>query len=91
MTEELLSQDSIMVDRCVSLFSLSKTMEYIKDKQCIPSSKVERLGKENDLRIIKPGEASPMNSCGRINGNFWKSERTLCSQIWEIKLLQRLS
>jgi hypothetical protein len=29
MTEEILSLDSIMVDGCVSLFALSKTMLYI--------------------------------------------------------------
>jgi hypothetical protein len=58
------------------------------------ASQVQKLKgsvKENDLRIIKPREAYPMNSCGRINGNFWKSESSLCSKIWEIKLLQRLS
>jgi hypothetical protein len=38
---------------------------------------------------LNQGKANPMNFL-RKNRNFWKSERTLGSEIWEIKLHQRL-
>jgi hypothetical protein len=41
-----------------------------KDKQCIPSSKVERLGSRMIGESLNQGKAYPMNSCGRTNRNF---------------------
>jgi hypothetical protein len=36
-----------------------------KDKQCIPSSNVERLGKRMIGELLDQGKAYPMNSCER--------------------------
>jgi hypothetical protein len=59
-----------------------------KEKQCIPSSNVERLGKRMIRESLNRGRAYPMNSCERTNRNFWKSERTLGSEIWEINSIE---
>jgi hypothetical protein len=53
-----------------------------KDKQCIPSSNVEKLGK--GIESLDQGKAYPMSSWKNWVGNFWKSERTLGSGIWEL-------
>jgi hypothetical protein len=46
-----------------------------KDKQCIPSLKVERLGKRMIGESLDQRKVYPMNSCERTNRNFWKSEK----------------
>jgi hypothetical protein len=41
-----------------------------KHKQCIPCSKVERLGSRMIRESLAQRKAYPMNSCGRTNRNF---------------------
>jgi hypothetical protein len=59
-----------------------------KDKQCIPSSDVERLGKRMIEESLDQWKAYPMSSWKNWVGKIWKVECTLGSGIWEINSIK---
>jgi hypothetical protein len=61
-----------MIERRASEFVLSKTMFCIKTNN---ASQVQRLGSRMIKESLNQGKAYPMNSCGRTNRNFWKSDK----------------
>jgi hypothetical protein len=59
----------MMVEKAPQSLCYSKPCFYIKTKQCIPCSKVERLGSGMIRESLNQGKAYPINSCER-NRNF---------------------
>jgi hypothetical protein len=64
-----------MVEKGASEFALFETMFYIKTNNASQGSKVERLGSRMIRESLNQRKSYPMNSCGRTNSNFWKSEK----------------